>query len=71
MVVGIFYLAMKLLLKEARSVGGERVARQKLEEFIEMDEKRHRLDGEPIPMSKRKQSKRLRALLEARSRDRD
>ena len=70
-VVGVIYIAMRMIRKEARAVGGEREAREKLEDFVELDEKRHALDGLPIPLGKRKQSRRLRALLEARSRDRD
>jgi hypothetical protein len=70
-VVGVIYIAMRMIRKEARAVGGEREAREKLEEFIELDKKRHALDGLPVPLGKREQSRRLRVLLEARERDRD
>lgn len=68
--LGIVYMAFRIVRKEARAVGGEREARETLEKLIEMDEKRHKLDGIPIPLSKRKQLNRLRALLEKRLRNR-
>ncbi len=62
-VVGIIYIAFRMIRREARAVGGEREARKILEEILEIDKKKHKHDGQPIPIELRDQLERLRALL--------
>lgn len=63
-VIGIIYIAFRMIRREARSVGGEREARKILEEILEIDKKKHKHDGEPVPIELRAQLERLRALLD-------
>lgn len=71
MAIAIVYIAFRMLRKEARSVGGEREARETLERVLEMDEKAHELDGRPVPIHIDEQQRRLRALQARLARHRD
>jgi hypothetical protein len=60
--VAIVYIAFRMIRREARSVGADKHAKEDLEAIVEADRIYHEMAGEPIPMSRSEQLRRLERL---------
>jgi hypothetical protein len=61
-IVGVIYIAFRMIRREARKTGEDSEARKTLEERAKEHEKSHKLDGRPPPLSRAEQLRRLRAI---------
>lgn len=60
--IGVVYIALRMLRKEARRGGEDKEARETLEKIVDQDRKMHKLAGRAIPMYRDEQLRRLKRL---------
>ena len=61
-VVGIVYIAFRMLWRKGQESGEDKEARETLEKIVDKDRKMHEMAGRAIPMSRDEQLRRLKRL---------